>query len=92
MSFNEDLWNKILTWMVPAAFSGVFFLAGFISKIQYNVDELNTTTRGIETRLLLIEQTRFKNTDFKLNIKPLEQDIKYIHEDIKEIKKLLEKK
>lgn len=89
MSFNKEVWDKILTYMIPASFGGIIFLMTFVITSENTNVQQNKDLQDLKTRMRHVEETRLKKSDFENGIKYLETDVKYMSRDIQEIKELL---
>lgn len=82
MSINKELWEKVLGWMIPASFSGVVFLIGFVALTQYQNTHQDKSIEDLKARMRMQEVQNYR-------FESLDKDIKYINDNIKDIKQAI---
>ena len=87
-----NIWDKIISWMVPTTFTGVIFLIGFTTSTNLRIESMEKKIFELEKRLKVIEDTRFRPNDFMNGIEPIKIEMRYMSEDIKEIKQIVKER
>lgn len=91
MTELSNIWDKALSWMIPSSFTGVVFLIGFIFTTNIRISNVELENLELKKRVKELENTKFQPSDFNSGIEPIRIEIRYMSDDIREIKEILKK-